>query len=156
MPIALTIVAALALGATALVVQLRHRYAVVVVDGESMLPTLRPEDRVLVRRTRPHLVRTGQVVVLGSPRPRRARRDDLTIKRVVALPGEPVPAPLATTWPDAVGSPVPPGRIVVLGDNLAASLDSRQCGPLGLDRVRAVVVRTMSARPATRAVPGEI
>lgn len=148
-----TIAAAVALGATALAVILRRRYAVVVVDGESMLPTLRPGDRVLVRRTRPDLLRSGQVVVLGDPRRWRARRDGLTIKRVVALPGEPVPASLATTWPPAMGAPVPPDWIVVLGDNVTASLDSRQCGPIGLDRVRAVVVRSLPTRPPSASTP---
>ena len=52
------------------VVRLRRRYLLVTVLGESMLPTYRPGERVLVRRTPPDALRVGQVVVLrghGAP-----------------------------------------------------------------------------------------
>ena len=78
------------------------------VSGESMLPALRPGDRVLVvgglGPWRPRL-RTGDLVALADPRdPAR-----LMVKRVAALAGD---------------------RVDVRGDNAAASTDSRHFGPV--------------------------
>jgi inner membrane protease subunit 1 len=71
-----------------------------------MLPTLEPGDRVVALRLPPHWpVRTGALVAVRDPRdPRR-----ILVKRV---------------------SGSRPGRIEVVGDNLGASTDSRQFGPL--------------------------
>ncbi|HEX2700981.1 MAG TPA: nickel-type superoxide dismutase maturation protease [Acidimicrobiales bacterium] len=75
----------------------------VVVVGESMLPGLRPGDRVLaVRAPRP---RTGDLVVVRDPR----RAGRLLVKRVAS---------------------VGPTGYVVLGDNPSASTDSRAFGPV--------------------------
>jgi nickel-type superoxide dismutase maturation protease len=84
------------------------------VTGDSMTPTLRPGDRVLVVgglgpwRPRP---RTGDLVALADPRdPGR-----LIVKRVAAVAG---------------------ASVEVRGDNAAASTDSRHFGPVA----RAAVV----------------
>ena len=75
----------------------------VVVEGDSMRPTLVPGDRVVaVRCRRP---RTGDLVVLADPR-RTART---LVKRV-----------------SAVG----PGGVAVVGDAPDASTDSRTFGPV--------------------------
>jgi signal peptidase I len=125
-------VLAFALGATTLL--LRTGYVAVRVDGVSMEPTLRPGDRVLVRRMRPHRLRRGQVVVFAHP----GGDTPYLVKRAVALPGDPVP-PL----PGLAGSRVPAGSLVVLGDNPHASFDSRQAGYFAADTLLGVVVRRL-------------
>ncbi|WP_262401735.1 S26 family signal peptidase, partial [Actinomadura sp. CNU-125] len=64
-------------------------------------------------------------------------------RRAAALPGDPVPGTVAAAAGVRAGSPVPAGRLVVLGDNAAASFDSRDCGYFDADRLLGVVVRTM-------------
>jgi len=101
---------------------LRLTWLVVTVTGPSMRPTLLPGDRVLVRRTALDRVRAGQIVVL-------ANETGPIIKRVAAAPGDRVPAELAIepTDLDPEGR-VPPGRLVLVGDNRAQSVDSRRHG----------------------------
>jgi signal peptidase I len=85
--------------ATGLVVVLvagwaRRHLAVITVVGTSMRPTFQPGDRVLVRRGGRTALRAGQVVVAvpGRPQRRITYRDPLLlIKRVAAVPGDPVP-----------------------------------------------------------------
>jgi signal peptidase I len=120
-----------------------------------------------VRRGRTGRVRAGQITLLRTFRPEQLsgigdaaaleRRyavvrpgDPFMIKRVVAVPGDPVPPDLAdvlhrgTAPPPAV---VPDGRIVVLGDNPASSTDSRVLGYLRDSQVAGVVVRSLRTRP---------
>ncbi len=59
---------------------------------------------------------------------------------MAAIPGDPRPLVLPTDGP-AGGQVVPAGRLVVLGDNLARSLDSRQIGYIPAERVLGVVQR---------------
>jgi nickel-type superoxide dismutase maturation protease len=79
-----------------------HRVEVV---GDSMAPQLRPGDRLLVTSLVP--IRRGDVVALRDPRD----RGRVLVKRVAAVL-------------DAER------RVVVLGDNRAASTDSRSFGPV--------------------------
>ncbi|GAA2355688.1 S26 family signal peptidase [Catellatospora methionotrophica] len=133
--------AATVVALAAAVLSLRRRYLLVTVEGASMLPTLRPGDRVLVRRGTAAL-RPGCLVVAGwPPDPARGDGDPLMVKRVAALPGDPVPA----TLPETADTAVPAGRVVLLGDNPAASSDSRQHGLFALADVRGVVVRHFTA-----------
>ena len=74
----------------------------VLVEGPSMLPTLRPGDCLLVRR--PRRVRPGSVVVARFP----ARPELLVVKRAVRRDGD-------LWW--------------VEGDNPAVTDDSRRYGP---------------------------
>lgn len=60
---------ALAAGGALAVAALRHRFAVITVTGDSMMPTLAPGDRVLVHRTRAEHVRRGQIAVVEMPGP---------------------------------------------------------------------------------------
>jgi len=106
-------------------VWVRRRLVVVVVEGPSMLPTLQPGDRVLVRRTSLARIRSGQVVVLRRPGPQA-----WMIKRAAAVPGEP--------WDDR---PVPAGWLAVLGDNPDSSADSREFGLVPAASVLGAVVR---------------
>jgi signal peptidase I len=129
--------AALAAVATATVIWLRWQLLVVTVQGLSMTPTHRDGDRLLVRRRQPGSLRPGQAVVVdlvphSNDVSGRVRR---IIKRVAAVPGDPVPDGV-----DWVGALVPPGKLVLLGDNSARSTDSRQFGFVDARRVVGVVV----------------
>ncbi|MEU9337336.1 S26 family signal peptidase [Streptomyces sp. NPDC048290] len=131
----------------------RRRYVVVTVDGVSMLPTLAAGDRVLVRRSALARVRAGDLVV--SRPPTGGRWDAMTlpawlIKRAVAVPGDPVPGHVVLDVPERPGAPVPPGRVVLLGDNPAESLDSRHCGYFGEHQIVGVVVRRLAHRDPAR------
>jgi signal peptidase I len=121
------------------VLLLLRRLVMVTVTGRSMEPALRHGDRLLARRTGLRSVHTGQLVVLRWP------GDDgreWMVKRVAAVPGEPVPPGVP-----AMGSLVPPGNLAVLGDNAAFSHDSRQLGLLPDGLLLGVVIRRL-ARPA--------
>jgi len=107
------------LGATAGVVLVAagfwigRRVSRVEVMGDSMRPTLEPGDRVVLSRIR--RARTGDLVAVTDPRqPQR-----LVVKRVVDV--------------SSTG-------LTVLGDNPAASTDSRVFGPVPADTVRGRVV----------------
>ncbi len=86
------------------------------ISGASMEPLLRDGDRVLVSRLtyRLRAPRPGEVVLARVA----AVPGGLTVKRVAALDGA--------------------GRVVLRGDNLAFSIDSRRFGPV---RRRAVLGR---------------
>jgi signal peptidase I len=117
------------------------------VDGDSMLGTLHSGDRVIVNKLSydAHDPRHGDVVVLKDVNDTLEVRD--LIKRVVALPGETVEyrdcqlyingsstsepyLDAQLVGPDHCGDAqapvkVAPGHVFVMGDNRAASLDSR-------------------------------
>jgi nickel-type superoxide dismutase maturation protease len=107
------------LGGLLAAVWLASRFLTVgwVVAGPSMAPTLAPGDRVCIdiwtyRQRDP---RPGEIVLVTGP--------DGTplVKRVVTPPP---------------GVRVPPGSLWLVGDNRAASRDSRQFGPLPRSSVR--------------------
>ena len=79
------------------------------VVGDSMLPALRPGDRLLVLR--PARARPGAIVAVTDPR----LASRTMVKRVAARG---------------------PKGVTVLGDNAAASTDSRQLGPLAPAAIR--------------------
>jgi len=62
------------------------------------------------------------------------------IKRVVAVPGDPVPSTIIPALANKTEYRVPAGCIVLLGDNPRDSLDSRSSGYYPLDRVLGSVV----------------
>jgi signal peptidase I len=77
---------------------------------------------------------------------------DRVVKRVAAVPGDPVPAGIAV--PDVR---VPAGQLVLLGDNPAESADSRQYGYVPENEVIGMVLRHLRARPwAAEARAGDV
>jgi signal peptidase I len=107
---------------------------------------------VLVRRCDGRRLRRGDVVVLDPPdavvhdgksywTPIRGRQ----VKRVAALPGQPVPAGIRSPSPM-----VPPDSVVVLSDNRVVGIDSRRWGPYPVDGVVGVVIRRLTGGSAPR------
>ncbi|WP_327287690.1 S26 family signal peptidase [Streptomyces sp. NBC_01198] len=147
----------------------RRRFVVITVAGGSMEPTYRSGDRALVRRLgrsgRAGIGRDSVVVAAWRPpsgappgkaavahgvtrrptgAPRKAR--GWMIKRVVASPGDPVPAGLGPALTTDAGKPVPRDRFVVTGDNTAHSHDSRHIGYVDGCDVLGVVIRRLEPR----------
>lgn len=145
------------------------------VTGRSMLPALWPGDRVLTLPAWATTLERGSVVVVRDPRdPARE-----TVKRVVGLPGETVVLAEGRLtvdgepFDDPHAAATRSGRyrwvlgeeeFVVLGDNRAASTDSRDLGPLPRSAIAAVVWRrvptfgqrrtpTSSSSGSSRATP---
>ncbi|ACU74690.1 signal peptidase I [Catenulispora acidiphila DSM 44928] len=102
----------------------RRRFTVVVVAGASMNPTYQDGDRLLVRRGGQRPERRA-VVVFRTPPQIGATELRWLVKRVVAVPGDPVPRDVRRAAGGA--AVVPPGRLVVRGDN-PHSVDSRRFG----------------------------
>lgn len=134
----------------------RRHLVVITVRGTSMLPVLEPGDRVLIRRIGISGLRKGQIVVARPGRPmRRLALDDplLVIKRVVAVPGDPVPRSAVPALRDVPESTVPPEHFVVLGDNPAGT-DSRQLGYFHGSYLIGVVIRPVARRSPETGPPG--
>jgi signal peptidase I len=118
----------------------RRRYMLITVRGTSMTPTYADGQRLLLRRGG---FAAGDVVMFRSPM-RFAGGMDWLVKRVAAMPGDPVPADMAERAAVAV---VPPGRLLVRSD--AGGLDSRH---LGLISQQDVVGRVCPARSGPAAM----
>ncbi|MGC4795879.1 S26 family signal peptidase [Micromonospora saelicesensis] len=129
---------------------LTRRLVAVTVYGASMEPTYRGGDRVLVRRG--SMPATGHVVVVEYPTldgtwPLPPLRDGASasevgrrrwlIKRVAAVPGDPVPRDRV---PALAEERVPPGMVVLLGDNPDSSFDSRRIGYFAGERILGAVL----------------
>jgi signal peptidase I len=130
-------------------------FRLAVVRGESMLPTYRDGQLVLVNKVRAlnGPLNRGDVVLVEHG-------NDVLIKRVAFLPGDEIPP--RDTWmfrrvleffdvlpPTPNGPPfsrlkVPPGFLVVLGDNRRVSEDSRAFGPVKENEVIGRVVNAPS------------
>ncbi|MDX3104514.1 S26 family signal peptidase [Nonomuraea angiospora] len=131
----------------------RRRIVVVTVSGTSMTPTLQPGEKLLVRRCGITALKVGDIVVLEPPRvpvshevtilSRLPTRTQWQVKRVAALPGDPIPPPAQ----EAAGTlrTVPGGTLIVLGDNNASN-DSRLNGPYPADRILGIALRKLESR----------
>ncbi len=126
------------------------------VQQESMEPTVRPEQYVLVDKLTPRLTGYGRGdIVVFEPPATWADPGTEFIKRVIGLPGDRVelrdgavyidgallrePYLLAHVRTDPIGSErawtVPSGELFVMGDNRPDSADSRVFGPVPIASV---------------------
>ncbi len=97
----------------------------VLVAEDSMRPALEPGDWLLTDPTIRDWPRRGTIVVVREP-----DSDLLAIKRVAARPGD-----IIRTSDGPIR--LSPTQAWLLGDDRAISHDSRQYGPVGLDRLLA-------------------
>jgi signal peptidase I len=132
----------------------RRKLAVVEVAGRSMEPVLWSGDRVLVRRARLSELRPGLVAVVEMPPGWPPGHREWLIKRVAALPGDPLPAGVPAPGPDPDPDQrglVPPGMFVLLGDNATWSYDSRMIGCVPAERLLGVMIRPLNGSPVPAA-----
>ena len=118
------------------------------VDGESMLPTLKNGEFVLVNKLSYRFgeVQRGDIIVFHFP----MNPDEELIKRVIGLPGDrvviqnqqvsvngqPITEPYIASAPLYAGEwTVTEGSLFVLGDNRNDSSDSHSWGLLPMDKV---------------------
>ena len=101
-----------------------------VVRGSSMAPTI-PDGAIVLEMRTPLLTR-GAMVAAVVELPWSGRTT--VLKRVVGLPGDQVE--LRRDKPVRV----PEGQVYLVGDNSQVSYDSREFGPVPLDRIRGVVI----------------
>ncbi len=136
-------------------------FAPIVVDGQSMMPTLNDQDRMIVNKISTKIgdIKRFDIVVFH------ATEDKDYIKRVIGLPGdhieykndtlyingkpyeepylekfknEVIDGPLTEPFKleDIIGrKTVPEGEIFVMGDNRRYSKDSRHIGTVSLEKV---------------------
>jgi signal peptidase I len=144
----------------------------VIVRGESMEPTLRNNERLIVAKkhySEKHPPARGDIVVFPDP-----ADGGIVVKRVIGLPGEtltflnrtiaidgkPLSEPYAhaespymidslreLSLSTALRLQVPPDSIFVMGDNRDNSTDSRDFGPVKLDKVRGRAVLVLWPLP---------
>lgn len=120
------------------------------IPSESMVPTLKVGDRVLVNKLSYdlHDVHRGDIVVFKAPPEARSDGIDDLVKRVVGLPGDTVEArengkvyvngrrldesylPKGTLTTNLPPTKIPAGHLFMMGDNRDASRDSRYFGPI--------------------------
>jgi signal peptidase I len=142
----------------------------VTVENRSMSPALEDGDRVLAVRHWPaRLLRHGHIVLVqpwGKPPASMGRAEGgLFVKRIVGLPGETLVTSIteldtahrvrALAMHNSQGQRawhIPPGHVFVRGDQPLGGFDSLSWGPLPVQSVLGVVVKTLP-RQASLIVP---
>ena len=103
-----------------------------------------PNDLVvfagLPRTDRELITAAGYSVLRATAKP----RSEWLIKRVVAVPGDPVPRTTVAALANVDHDVVPEASFVVLGDNPPQSHDSRRYGYVTADRLLGTVIRMLS------------
>lgn len=160
MPLLWSVAAAVTAIVAAVGVWARRQLVWIRVDGWSMEPTLREGDRILVWRTNSARLKHGRIVVVQQPRPdlvwpglpcgRSIAGYNWMVKRVVAVAGDPLPHGYRALR-KVTDLTVPMGRLLIVGDNLAESFDSRTLGFIPADRVLGIMLWRLAARPPLRA-----
>lgn len=126
------------------------------IPSESMLPTLKVGDRVLVNKISYdlHDINRGDIVVFERPPGEAPEEIKDLIKRVIGLPGDEIEsvdgvvvingkrldepylaAGIRTDSPAITKRTVPEGTVFVMGDNRGDSYDSRMFGPIDVDLI---------------------
>jgi signal peptidase I len=123
----------------------RRNVRVVRVTGASMLPAYRPGDLLVVRRVPLRSIHAGDVVVLDTSEHHKphASAARWIIKRVAGIPGDVVSPVILPDGHDAI---VPPGQLILLGDNPAQSVDSRQQGYFSASRTIGRVISRQAVK----------
>ena len=129
----------------------RRFLVIFTVQGNSMIPTFRPGDRVLMLRQRGRALRSGRIIVIAEPNAETGWQDlpalddqiqgrRWSIKRVAALAGDPVPKGVGQGE-----ASVPCGHLVILSDNPSGK-DSRAFGFLPIEAVLGTVICGLPGR----------
>jgi signal peptidase I len=139
---------ALAIGATCLLALLAtcglafatlpRTLMIITVDGSSMSPTYKDQQRLLVRRS--HRCRRHDVIVFTATEWRIPSAPAMLVKRVAAVPGDKIPADMTSIISDTY---VPTGVVLVRGDN-CESLDSRRLGYVTASAITGVVLMPLA------------
>ena len=122
---------------------------VISVLGESMAPTLQPNDRVLVLRFWPkYFLRKNDIVLISQKTENilYEAKHSLCIKRITGLPGDVVTIKRESHQFSNSSNKdrifiVPHNQIFVQGDNIIKSIDSRHWGPIPYSNYSGLVVK---------------
>lgn len=123
----------------ALAVFFYYNFRTIEVQGDSMIPTLQPGQRLLISKAYWLVgdIKDNDIVVINN-----TSENEVIIKRVYKLAGETVDLQnVPASWDLTLGEyTVPENKIFVLGDNVEVSQDSRTYGPFDLKDVIGKVV----------------
>ena len=132
----------------------------ITVQGDSMLPTLKSGEQILILRSwMTNKLKRDQIVVFYYPQKKQGHpTENLFVKRLVALPGERVSVTLdelPLVWQDKEGQHfkdskrtwnIPPKYCFVRSDNIGA--DSLIWGPIPSNLIAGVMIAKLDKLPS--------